>query len=358
MSTIPLKNGKTLIIHHYRKNGTPTHRRLTVNTQNQVDVLRANIELIQSCEGSSGQGEDRTFLECIEFYIKHRGYGGNKSRIDILKNDLGSVKICDLHDEFGVYMQKLRRTPKGMNQKKKIYGSFPIYRNDATLNRYIQTAKAICNFSVKHRLISENPIIFDMYYEQSRDRVLSEDEILRLDNVMIQSDNPLLWAFRFSIKNPIRKGDIFGLTRENLDMLKPCIHFYPSKTRKRKDRETVLPFISADMLTYFNQLPSECPLLFPNMAVNGSWSRFNDIRHHWHGALEKAGISCVRWHDLKHNAMSWVLDSGFTERDIKNLGIQYSPQMIDRYYHHDANKVIDKYRRMLVGNERKVAVNE
>ena len=37
-----------------------------------------------------------------------------------------------------------------------------------------------------------------------------------------------------------------------------------------------------------------------------------------------------------------MLDTGYTERDLRNLGIQYSPAMINRYYHTDAGKVPHK----------------
>ena len=44
------------------------------------------------------------------------------------------------------------------------------------------------------------------------------------------------------------------------------------------------------------------------------------------------------------------MDSGYSERDIKNLGIQYDSVMIDRYYHNDANKVLQKWQKS-AGNE-------
>ncbi len=46
----------------------------------------------------------------------------------------------------------------------------------------------------------------------------------------------------------------------------------------------------------------------------------------------------MTWHDLKHCSITWMLDNGFSELDLKNLGIQYNAQMIARYYHRDADK--------------------
>ena len=41
-----------------------------------------------------------------------------------------------------------------------------------------------------------------------------------------------------------------------------------------------------------------------------------------------------------------MLDNGFSEIEIKNLGIEYTSQMIARYYHKDAQKAINKWRKM------------
>jgi integrase len=76
----------------------------------------------------------------------------------------------------------------------------------------------------------------------------------------------------------------------------------------------------------------------------GSVYSLGNFKKHWHLILAAANVEDFRWHDLKHCAITWMLDNGFSERDLKNLGIQYSPAMIDRYYHADASKVSSKWR--------------
>ena len=68
--------------------------------------------------------------------------------------------------------------------------------------------------------------------------------------------------------------------------------------------------------------------------------------------LAEARIDNFRWHDLKHCAITWMLDSGYTERDLQNLGIQYSPAMINRYYLTDAQKVLSKWKSSSLGPSR------
>ena len=167
---------------------------------------------------------------------------------------------------------------------------------------------------------------------------------MRLIGVLERSKSYLLWPVKFSLRNPIRKGDLISLTRENLDRFRPWIHFYASKTRNRKNRETVLPFLDDDLLVWFDSLPADCPYLFPRTDGTGEWHQLGDFKKHWHTMLTEAGIDDFRWHDLKHCAITWMLDNGYTERDLRNLGIQYSPAMINRYYHTDAAKVLLKWK--------------
>jgi integrase len=253
-----------------------------------------------------------------------------------LKKDIGSVNISVLGNKFDEYLQILKREKSPMTKRQ---------RKPATINRYISCAKMVCNFAIKNELLSKNPMVrFSKDTEEERDRVLSDAERLRLLNTLEHNNSYLYWPVYFSLKNPIRKGDLFSLTKENLDMFKPWVHFYARKTRRRRFRETCLPFIDEKLMHYFNTLPADCDLLFPNIE-KGEYKKPIDFRKHWSNILEEAKIENFRFHDLKHCAITWMLDAGYSERGLKNLGIQFSDKMIDRYYKHDANKVLEQWKK-------------
>jgi integrase len=53
----------------------------------------------------------------------------------------------------------------------------------------------------------------------------------------------------------------------------------------------------------------------------------------WYGALERAGISNFRWHDLRHTWASWHVQSGTPLFALQELGGWESAEMVRRYAH-------------------------
>jgi integrase len=53
----------------------------------------------------------------------------------------------------------------------------------------------------------------------------------------------------------------------------------------------------------------------------------------WYGALERAGISHFRWHDLRHTWASWHVQSGTPLFALQELGGWESAEMVRRYAH-------------------------
>ena len=122
-----------------------------------------------------------TFADLIEFYLERKkSFLSQFEKIryifDNLRNDLGNVPVNDLADKFDKYLRLIRRSSS------RRYGR-PI--SDPTYNRYIGYAKIVCNFAVKYELIERSPLNrFTKIQEVGRDRILSEEEKLRLLNTL------------------------------------------------------------------------------------------------------------------------------------------------------------------------------
>jgi integrase len=57
----------------------------------------------------------------------------------------------------------------------------------------------------------------------------------------------------------------------------------------------------------------------------------------WYQALERAGISDFRWHDLRHTWASWHVQNGTALFALQELGGWESPEMVRRYAHLSAD---------------------
>jgi integrase len=283
--------------------------------------------------------QTRTFGEALAYYREHTeaDLSHSKTYLDRLSRDLGVVLLPSLTERFAEYWRLLRE------ERSKHTGKL---LSPITRNHILTFGKAALNLCMKRGLIEKNPLAcFQKLPTEARDRVLTDDERDKILSIMKRKNSFLYWPFYFSLRNPIRRGDLTRLSWDNLDWFRPWIHFYPSKTRKRKFRETCLPFIDEPLLEYFKTLPKG-GLLFPRIDEKGIRHPLGDFKNHFHNILNEAEVRDFRWHDIKHCAITWVLDSGYPERDLKNLGIQYSSAMIDRYYHHDAEKVLVKWKAM------------
>lgn len=334
-------SNKWLVRVRTRINGKQVEKKTTV-TGDRHEAKAAEVQLQKELAEVAADKQRSlkicTFGEALTFYRENTT--ANLERVDTLINrlirDLGTVRLSDLSEKFGEYLNMLKT--ERSRQSGKVLSS-------VTRNRLLVYGRTALSFCLKRGLIERNPLTgFEKLPETPRDRILTPDEEARLLATLERNKSYLLTAVKFSLKNPIRKSDLISLTRENLNRFRPWIHFFASKTRTRKNRETVLPFMDDNLLTYFDGLPADCPYLFPRGIQSGEYLPLGDFKKHWHTMLEESRIDDFHWHDLKHCAITWMLDNGYSERDLRNLGIQYSPAMINRYYHTDAAKVLSKWK--------------
>lgn len=342
--------GKWRAIARVKISGKVIERRGTTTSKSAAKLLEETLkqEMRQGSQCSLTVSAIKTFSDAINYYRDHTE--ADLKKVDCLFNklikDIGNTKITELAIRFSTYWRFLRDDTSFWTGEK---------LKSSTKNKLLGYSNIALNFCFKRGLIDRNPLLqFNKLPEAPRDRILDENEKERIVDVMRNfgqiypsyqfKESYLLPAFLFSLKNPIRKGDLESLTRDNLDCFKPWVHFYASKTRKVKPRETCLPFLDEYLMNHFKSLPVNCPYLFPRMGANGQFHQLGDFKNHWQGILDASKVKDFHWHDLKHCAITWIIDGGYSERDLMNLGIQYSQSMINRYYKNDANKVLNKWK--------------
>ncbi len=310
------KDGKGVTQHYRRKTTDPiTHAK---------QVIEAN-----SINGGDGSLTSKRFSECVSTYLQEKGPGGFSD-------------IC-----YRRASEELGRLYPDKNNFATAYSRY-CFRLEAsdmavnTVNNHKIVIRTVCNWAYKTARCG-HPTVRDWQLKKGneRNRVLSINEALSIENKFRELDSHLLMPFLFSLKNPIRKRDLFKLPRTALKKevrdgtLIYYVEFQAKKT-KRHIVTTTLPYIDSDFVRYEESLPADCPWLFPMVGTprNGSvtqlqpgkWRKILDADRHFNTVLRGLGITDFKFHDLKHCAITYMLEHGYQYGDLGLLGIERSPK--------------------------------
>lgn len=170
-----------------------------------------------------------TFIQLIERYISDGCLEHIRSADDMIhhlnywKSRLGNYSLIYLTSELvGIERQVLANTPTPKNQK----------RSSATVNRYLSSLSTVLSHAVRLRWIEENPCFRLTKLKESpgRDRVLTDDEILRLLVACRQSKSPYLYCFvLMSLTTGARQGEILGIEWRHVDLENKVAHLKETK---------------------------------------------------------------------------------------------------------------------------------
>lgn len=199
---------------------------------------------------------------------------------------------------------------------------------------------AIFNHAVKYYNLRESPCkrAGSMGKKKNREMLFwTKEEYLKFAEVMM--DKPLsFYAFEMLYWCGIREGELLALTPSDFDFEKNTVSINKSyqrlhgedlittpKTEKSNRTITMPQFLTDEMLDYLKMLYD----IGPNdriFTVTKSYL-FREMNR---GAKE-AGIKRIRVHDLRHNAVSLLIDMGFSATAIAD---RLGHESIDITYHY------------------------
>ncbi len=219
-------------------------------------------------------------------------------------------------------------------------------RSGATLNRCLATLSHAFSFAVKERrLVDRNPVadIARKKEPRGRTRFLTDDERTALLEACAKADWPALHTLvLLAITTGARRGELIGLKWADVDLKKGRALVRESKN----DEQRVLP-LAGKALEALRELKlqnsARSDYVFPQPSgFPGPYEYFDA---HWRAALEAAGISGFRFHDLRHSCASMLAAQGASLLEIADVLGHRTLNMVKRYSHlvvdHKA-KVIEK----------------
>ncbi|MCP5152509.1 MAG: tyrosine-type recombinase/integrase [Chromatiales bacterium] len=174
---------------------------------------------------------------------------------------------------------------------------------------------------------------------RGRDRRLDADEERRLLAAVDAHSNPMLgWIVRIALYTAMRKSEILTLHRSQIDLERRIVRLDHTKNG---DARTVplsrkARIVLAWAMRHTNRLTLSgvrTPLLFFGDPGRDRRRRPYAFDKVWQNAVERAGLDNLRFHDLRHEAVSRFVEAGLTDQQVSAISGHKSMQMLKRYTH-------------------------
>jgi integrase len=205
-------------------------------------------------------------------------------------------------------------------------------RAPATVNRYVSTlSHALSVAAVEWQWLPESPLrrVRRLREPRGRVRYLTDDERERLLQACQASSTPALYPLVvLALATGARKMELLRLTWQDIDLRRAQISLEHTKNRERRALPlTGLALQEVERLAKVRRLGTM--LLFPR----ADGQKPLDIRYAWAQALQAAGITECRFHDLRHSCASYLAMSGASLVEIAAVLGHKTLQMVQRYAH-------------------------
>ncbi|MFZ2587198.1 MAG: site-specific integrase [Alphaproteobacteria bacterium] len=289
----------------------------------------------------------RTLHETITDYLinyKHTvgayQYAQREKQLMWWKERLGDKYLIDITaDKINTYKRELmQKTWRNVKDAQRIKA--------ATVNHYLIALSAALAYAHKElNWIRLNPLneVRKLEPNNARVRYLSADERKALlEACKAEGRHPLLYPLVvMAICTGMRKGELLNLRWRDVDFTRQVIRVEDSKNGdKRSVPLTGLAHRVLQEASKVRRLNTD--LIFPRADGMAPL----DPANHWEAALKEAKIEDFRFHDLRHTAATYLLESGVTLPVLSAILGHRSIQMVKRYAHLADNHAVEVVSKM------------
>lgn len=169
---------------------------------------------------------------------------------------------------------------------------------------------------------------------RGRDRRLMPGEESRLFAACAASRARMLApAVRIALETGMRMGEILALEWRHVDLPARVATLPDTKTGEARQ----VPLSSAAVAAI-----SGLPRHITRGRVFWSWQRADSLENTWRRAVKAAGIEDLRFHDLRHEAVSRLFELGLNPMEVASISGHKTLQMLKRYTHLKASDLVKK----------------
>jgi integrase len=326
----------------YLPDGTRVRRISPVQTKRGAEEYERELRASLTSTPSSGGGEAKQATKFKEFAVEWlTAYAAvnNKPSEVIAKEAALRAHLIPFFDNYHLHDFALRDIERYKAAKLKDGGEGrPL--SPKTINNHLMVLRKLLATAVEWELLDKvipirrlkvPPAKFDWLTAEESERFLAA----------IEEHYPQWKAhFYVALRTGMRRGEIFALSWSDVDFGARLItvrhtvfrgKLYPPKG----GRDRVIPMtarLSAVLAERKKTQGDKAKFLFP--GENGELSNHQDhIDRPLHGALKKAGLRRIRFHDLRHSFASQLVSAGRSIKEVQELLGHTTVQVTMRYAH-------------------------
>jgi integrase len=285
------------------------------------------------------------FHDLCDHWFKHKASKlemvGAKSMVEIWKTGIGNIPVQQMTastiqqflDQRAAMLTK-DRTRLGDDKKtsKRVttrgFGA-------ATQNRHVAMMKSMFNWAIRYeRIISNNPALGIKKQQESmgRTRSLTAEEINRLltDPLSPEYLKNIILA---SVHTGCRISELTNLRWTEVDLKAGTFTIKKAKAGKGRYVD-----IDATLLAMMKELPSRFKGGWVFTAPKDDSQPLGNFHNAFNRAVERAGITDFRYHDLRHCFASTLVKHGTDIRTVQELLGHQSLAMTMKYTHVDPER--------------------
>ena len=324
-----------------RKTGWPTTSK-TFRTKRDAEdwSRRTEDEMVRGLFIKRTPSEKMTIKEALERYERDiiptkstATQGREQSRLKLLKSEFGNYSLAALTSDIVAEFRDARLGSGKANNTVRL--------ELALLGHLYSTA-----IKEWHIALPTNPVsqIKKPSPGKGRENRLSTEDQERLLIALKKHSNPMLaWLFEVAIETGMRRNEILTLRTYQVNIERRIVSL--SDTKNGDSRTVPLSKTATQVFKEtlnYPMRPKDCDLIFFGELGKDKKRRSYQFDKIWREIRDSIGLGYLHFHDLRHEAVSRLVEAGFSDQEVASVSGHKSMQMLRRYTHLRAEDLVKK----------------
>lgn len=333
-----------------RKTGWPTNIK-TFRTKRDAEdwARRTEDEMVRGAFIQRAAGDRLTVEAAIERYItevvptkRPTSQATDKRRSQVLVEHLGKYSLSALTPEI---IAKFRDARLAGEDRKDKFGN-PRPRTNNTVRLDLALLGHMFTIAIKEWGVGlpANPVanIRRPAPGPGRNRRLSPKEEAKLLEAVDAFSNPLMsWLVRIALETGMRFSEIATLRSMQVDLNRRIVRLLQTKNTQPR----TVPLSSNATELFRAALNNPARPLDSDLIFYGEPGRDGKRRPYrfdrmWQKIKRDVGIVDLHFHDLRHEAVSRLVEAGLSDQEVSAISGHKSMQMLKRYTHLRAEDLV------------------